>query len=182
MMRAYFLYGLSLGIHTVLLYQLASSQCFRRNPVFLVWLLCALVGQFPLLVLYWAREYGAYERTLDAYDGIWYALLAAAILVSFVYRNETVNQIFLRGAIGLLVCNLAARGGAHLPLTGGLGVAASDAINFSVLVPVSNMVWKLSGLRMDMLPLWVREISNLKFEMADGLASAAVGVARSILS
>jgi hypothetical protein len=179
-MKSNLLYIAAMGLHITLLYLFSSLQLHRRNPVFMVWLLAVIFGNCAIWVLYWAKEYSALRGANIGLDVLWYALLAVTLIWAWYDHSAAFRDVIVRGVIAMIVLAVFPRVIAGVHLAGGFGHTLAMAINLGYLVPSAYMIIAFSGVRIDKLPDYLGQISNVKLDIADA-AAAAVGVARALM-
>ena len=156
-MKPYILYLAACGLQLVLLFLFSHLQLYRRHPVFMVWLLAAPLANLAVWVLMWTGEFQVLARAEVGLDVLDYGLLVAALVMTVVQWHDPTSAVLRRGIIALFLFSLAGRFAADLQLAGGLGVLLANLTNATFLAPVAYMVVKLSGLRLERIPLFLRE-------------------------
>lgn len=156
-MKAYALYFAACALHLVLLYLFSHLQLYRRHPLFMIWLLAAPFSNLAVWVLYWSKEYVVLQSAKNGLDILWYAALIAAFVEAILAWNDPASDILRRGVLALLVFAVVAREAAGLQLAGGFGVFLATAMNLAYLAPTAYRVAKFSGVRLERIPLWLRD-------------------------
>ncbi len=156
-MKTYGLYLAACGLQLVLLFLFSHLQLYRRHPVFMIWLLAAPLANLAIWVLFWTGEFQVLARAEVGLDILEYALLLGSLVMAVLQWHDSASVVLRRGIIALFIFTLAGRVAANLHLAGGLGVLLANITNASFLGPVAYMVVKFSGLRLERIPLWLRE-------------------------
>ena len=156
-MKTYALYFVACSLHLVLLFLFSHLQLYRRHPVFMLWLLATPLANLSIWVLYWAKEFRSLAPTQWGIDVLWYALLAGALLMSIARWNDPAGAVLRRGIVALLAFTVVGRVASKMHLAGSLGTALANIMNACYLAPTLYMVVKFSGVRLERIPLWLRE-------------------------
>lgn len=145
----------------------------RKNPLFAVWLFNGVLMQ---LIGAWSLAAGRPQwvnrvRLVD--DLIVYVLTVGVLLLGAVRRDCPVNRTLLWGVGAMLVLNLFSRF---------MGVWLEHSLhvwlrNIAFFGPAIFLLIALSGIRFDLMPLWV----SARFRMlgdrwVEGPTLAAVGI------
>ena len=145
----------------------------RKNPLFAVWLCNGVVMQ---LVAAWSLAAGRPPWVTNlrrVEDILIYTLTAGVLVVAVVRRDCPVNRTLLWGLGAMLALNLVSTF---------LGVRVEHATqvwlrNIAFFGPAIFLLIALSGIRVDMMPLWVSErFQVLSGRWLEGPALAAVGI------
>ncbi|HEV2380344.1 MAG TPA: hypothetical protein VG206_11180 [Terriglobia bacterium] len=145
----------------------------RKNPLFAVWLFNGVLMQ---LIGAWSLAAGRppwVNRVRLVDDLIVYVLTVGVLLFAAVRRDCQVNRTLLWGVGAMLVLNLFSRF---------MGVRLEHSLqvwlrNIAFFGPAIFLLIALSGIRFDLMPLWV----SARFRMlgdrwVEGPALAAVGI------
>jgi len=155
--RTYALYLAALGLHLALLFLFSHLQLYRRHPFFMLWLLAAPLANLAVWVLYWAGEARLLARAEVGLDVLEYALLIGTLVVSVIQWHDPSSVVLRRGISALIIFTLAGRQAADYHFAGGLGTVLANITNASFLGPIAYMVVKFSGIRLELIPLWLHE-------------------------
>ena len=145
----------------------------RKNPLFAVWLFNGVLMQ---LIGAWSLAAGRppwVNRVRLVDDVIIYVLTAGVLLLAATRRDCPVNRTLLWGLGAMLALNLFSRC---------LGVHVDRSLqvwlrNIAFFGPAIFMLIALSGIRFDMIPLWINErFRLLGGRWVEGPALAAVGI------
>jgi len=123
----------------------------RKNPVFAVWLFTGVAMQ---LVGAWSLAAGRppwVSQVRVVHDVLMYALTVGVLLIAVTRRDCPVNRTLLWGLGAMFALNLFSRF---------LGVRVDHSVqvwlrNIAFFGPAVFLLIALSGIRFDMLPLWV---------------------------
>jgi hypothetical protein len=151
------LYFVACALHIVLLFLFSNLRLYRRHPFFMLWLLAEPFSNLAIWVLYWSKEYPLMTAAMNGLDILWYAILAAALAQTCVAWNDPISCVLRRGIIVLVLLAVIGREAGGLKLSGGFGVALATAMNLAYMAPTAYLVAKLSGVRLERIPLWLRE-------------------------
>ena len=176
-MKSYALYFAACALHLVLLFLFSNLQLYRRHPFFMLWLLAEPFSNLAIWVLYWSKEYTLMTSAKSGLDILWYAVLAAAFLQTCLTWGDPTSSVLRRGITGLVLFAVIAREAGGMKLAGGFGVVLASAMNLAYMAPSAYLVAKLSGVRLERIPLWLRE--DVPWMSA---ARQAWGFAHSLLS
>jgi hypothetical protein len=146
----------------------------RKNPFFALWLCNGVVMQ---LIAAWSLAAGRppwVTGLRQVEDLLVYVLTAAVLVMAVAHRECPVNRSLLWGLGAMLALNLFSRF---------LGVRVDHAVqvwlrNIAFFGPAIFLLIALSGIRFDMMPLWINE----RFQTLGGrwleapAVAAAVGI------
>jgi hypothetical protein len=155
--KTYALYLAACALHLVLLFLFSHLQLYRRHPLFMLWLLAAPLANLAFWVLYWAGEGRLLARAEVGLDVLEYALLIGALVLAVIQWHDPSSVVLRRGISALIIFALAGRLAANYQLAGGLGTVLANITNASFLAPIAYMLVKFSNVRLERLPLWLRE-------------------------
>jgi len=155
--KTYGLYIAACALQLVLLFLFSHLQIYRRHPVFMLWLLAAPLANLALWVLFWTGECRLLERAEVGLDILEYVLLLGALVMAVIQWHDAASVVLRRGIIALVIFAIAGRVAADYRLAGGLGVLLANITNASFLGPVAYMVAKFANVRLEQIPLWLRE-------------------------
>jgi hypothetical protein len=155
--KTYALYLAACALHLVLLFLFSHLQLYRRHPCFMLWLLAAPLANLAIWVLYWSGEFRLLVPAQIGLDVLWYALLAGALAMAVAEWDDPASAVLRRGIVALIAFALIGRVAGRMHLAGGLGLALANIMNACYLAPTLYMVVKFSGVRLERLPLWLRE-------------------------
>ena len=158
-MKTYVLYFAACALHLVLLFLFSHLQLYRRHPVFMLWLLAAPLANLSIWVLYWAEEFRLLASAQYGLDILWYSLLGSALFMAVTQWNDPTSAVLRRGIVALLIFTIMGREAGRMHLAGSLGRALANVLNATYLAPTLYIIVKLSGFRLESLPLWLREDS-----------------------
>jgi hypothetical protein len=157
LVKSYALYFVACALHFVLLFLFSNLQLYRRQPFFMLWLLAEPFSNLAIWVLYWSKEYPLMTSAKNGLDILWYAILAAALVQACLTWGDPVSSVLRRGIIGLVLLAVIGREAGGMKLAGGFGVALATAMNLAYMAPTAYLVAKLSGVRLERIPLWLHE-------------------------
>jgi len=145
----------------------------RKNAFFAIWLCNGVVMQ---LIGAWALAAGPppwIDRIRVSEDVLSYALTAGILILAVIHRDCPVNRSILWGVSAMVALNMLCR-------FMGVRVDHSAQIwlrNIAFFGPAMFLLLAFSNLRMDMLPLWIKDpMENAGTRWAAGMAAAAVVV------
>jgi hypothetical protein len=145
----------------------------RKNPLFAVWLCNGVAMQ---LIAAWSLAAGRPPwvtglRRVE--DVLIYSLTAGVLTVAALRRDCPVNRSLLWGLGAMLALNIFSKF---------LGVRVDHSVqvwlrNIAFLGPAIFLLIAFSGIRFDMMPLWISEnLQALGDRWLEGPALAAVGI------